>query len=160
MFCQARGKLGMTDRTGGPSLPNYVHRRRPENCEEEDGLGGEGEDAGALNARSGARNDEEDERLQRQDIALAQSLRLRAEGLEKVVMSMLPPPIHPINNDVITTPPTSPKLKLSKHPYTLLNGVRLHLFACQAPHPAYSAHPPFHTQNGAYPANTNTRVVL
>jgi hypothetical protein len=147
-FAQARAELGMTDRTGGPSSPNYAHRRRPENYEEEDELGSEGEDTGVLKARSGARNDEEDERLRRQDLALARSLRLRAEGLEKVVTSMLeqPPPIHPINDDVITTPPSSPKLKPSKHPHTLPNGVRLRLalgtiindlFARQAPHPAY-----------------------
>ena len=43
----------MTDRTGGPSSPNYAHRRRPENYEEEHELGSEGEDAGVLRARSG-----------------------------------------------------------------------------------------------------------
>ena len=138
----------MTDRTGGPSSPNYAHRRRPENYEEEDELGSEGEDAEVLKARSGARNDEEEENLRRQDLTLARSLRLRAEGLEKVVTSMLeqPPPIHPIDDDDITTPPSSPKLKPSKHPHTLPNGVRLRLalgtiindlFARQAPHPAY-----------------------
>ena len=50
----------MTDRTGGPSLPNYAHHRRQENYEEKDELGSEGEDTGVLTARSGTRNDEED----------------------------------------------------------------------------------------------------
>ena len=88
-FAQARAELSMTDRTGGPSSPNYAHRQRPENCEEEDELRSEGEDTEVLKARSGARNDEEDEGLRRQDLTLARSLRLRAEGLEKVVTSML-----------------------------------------------------------------------
>ena len=60
---QARAELGMTDRTGGPSSPNHAHCRRPENYEEEHELGSQGEDAGVLKAKSGARNDEEDERL-------------------------------------------------------------------------------------------------
>ena len=77
----------MTDRTGGSSSPNYAHCRRPEIYEGEDELGSEGEDAGVFKARSGARNDEEGERLRRQDLTLARSLRLRAEGLEKVVSS-------------------------------------------------------------------------
>ena len=88
-FAQARAELSMTDRTGGPSSRNYAHRRRPENYEEEDDLGSEGECVGILKARSGAGNDEEDERLRRQDLTLARSLGLRAEGLEKVVPSML-----------------------------------------------------------------------
>ena len=80
----------MTDRTGGPSSPNHAHCRRAENYEEEDELVREGEDGGVFEARSGARNDEEDERLRRQDLTLAhRSLRLRADGIEKVVTSML-----------------------------------------------------------------------
>ncbi|KIJ93980.1 hypothetical protein K443DRAFT_12466 [Laccaria amethystina LaAM-08-1] len=77
--------------------------------DQEDKLGNEGEHAGVLKARSGAPNDEEDERLRCQDLALARSFRLRAEGLEKVVTPMLeqPPLIHPINENVITTPPSS-----------------------------------------------------
>ena len=78
----------MTDRMGGSSSPIYAHCRRPEIYEGEDELGSEGEDAGVLEARSGARNDE-DERLRRKDLTLARSLRLRAERLEKVVTSTL-----------------------------------------------------------------------
>ncbi|KAF9555131.1 hypothetical protein CPC08DRAFT_695851 [Agrocybe pediades] len=153
-FAQARAELGMTDRTGGPSSPNYVHRSRPESYEEEDEEGSEGEEIVALKARAGGpghpHNDDEDERLGRQDLALARSLRLRAEGLEKVVISMLeqPPPIHPINDEDILTPPTSPKIKPTSpgHPHRLPNGVRLRLalgtiindlFARQAPPPPY-----------------------
>ena len=51
-FAQARAKLSMTDCTAGPSSPNHAHCRRPENCEEEEELGSEGEDAGVLKARS------------------------------------------------------------------------------------------------------------
>ncbi|EDR05771.1 uncharacterized protein LACBIDRAFT_294759 [Laccaria bicolor S238N-H82] len=113
----------MTDRTGGPScimhhrlimhMPHYC--RRPDNYGEQHELGSEG----------GARNHE---RLQPQDLTLARSLRLRAEGLEKVVTSMLksPPPIHPID-DHDTTPTSSPKPKPSKHPHTLPNGICLRL---------------------------------
>ena len=53
---------------------------------------------------------------------------------------------HPIDDDDISSPPTSAKLKPFKHPHTLPNGVRLRLafgtfindlLARQAPHPAY-----------------------
>lgn len=71
--------------TGGPSSPNYAHRCRSENYEEEDDLRSEGEDVGVLKAKLGARNDEEDERLQLPHSKLARSLRLRAEGFKKVV---------------------------------------------------------------------------
>ncbi|PPQ98178.1 hypothetical protein CVT26_003224 [Gymnopilus dilepis] len=149
-FAQARAELGMTDRTGGPSSPNYAHRTRPENYEEEDEEGSEGEDVSRLKARTG-NGDDEDERLGRQDLSLARSLRLRAEGLEKVVISMLeqpPPVIHPFNDQDLLTPPTSPKSSAPppSDPHRLPNGVRLRLalgtiindlFARQAPHPTY-----------------------
>ena len=151
-FAQARAELGLTDRTGGPSSPNYIHRTRPESYEEEDEDGSEGEDVVTLKGRAGGHgeNDAEEERIRKQDLSLARSLRLRAEGLEKVVTSMLeqPPPIHPINDEEILTPPTSPKLNPSSHshPHRLPNGVRLRLalgtiindlFARQAPPPPY-----------------------
>ena len=63
-----------------------AHRRL---YEEEDELGSEGEDAGVLKARSDARNDKEGEWLRRQDITLVRSLKLRSEGLENLVTSML-----------------------------------------------------------------------
>ncbi|KAF9037512.1 hypothetical protein BJ165DRAFT_1416868 [Panaeolus papilionaceus] len=155
-FSQARAELGMTDRTGGPNSPHYSHRHRPENYDEDDEEGSEGEEVAALIARAGGpdhpHNDDEEDRLQRQDLALARSLRLRAEGLEKVITSMLeqPPPIHTKNDEDILTPPTSPKLKASNasqhYPHRLPNGVRLRLalgtlindlFARQAPVPPY-----------------------
>ncbi|KAF8805420.1 hypothetical protein BYT27DRAFT_7104597 [Phlegmacium glaucopus] len=147
-FSQARAELGMTDRTGGPKSPNYIHRARPELYEEEDEEGSEGEDVVPLKARAGGpghpHDDEEHERQRYQDLSLARSLRLRAEGVEKVITSMLeqPPPIHPVEDEVVFTPPTSP----NPHPHTLPNGVRLRLalgtiindlFARQAPPPPY-----------------------
>ncbi|KAJ6507783.1 hypothetical protein C8R47DRAFT_1099541 [Mycena vitilis] len=155
-FAQARAELGMTDRTGGPGTPQYAHRHRPENYEEEDDVGSDGEDAVTLKARAGdpgrPHNDDEDERLRSQDLVLARSLRLRAEGLEKVVTSMLdqPPAEHRPIDDELLTPPTSPRILPSgpqtSGPHTLPNGVRLRLalgtmindlFARQAPVPPH-----------------------
>ncbi|KAF5381947.1 hypothetical protein D9615_004261 [Tricholomella constricta] len=154
-FAQARAELGMTDRTGGPSSPNYVHRRRPENYDEEADENSEGEDVVKLKARAGDPHhppgDDEDNRLNSQDLTLARSLRLRAEGLEKVVTSMLgqPPTFHPMDEEDIWTPPTSPQMNPANHhhhPHALPNGVRLRLalgtiindlFARQAPRPPY-----------------------
>ena len=150
-FAQARAELGLTDRTGGPKSPNYIHRARPELYEEEDEEGSEGEDIESLKARGGhPHNDEENEieHQKHQDLSLARSLRLRAEGLEKVITSMLeqPPPIHSIHNEDIFTLPTSPPRGSFTHPHTLPNGVRLRLavgtiindlFARQAPPPPY-----------------------
>lgn len=153
-FAQARAELGMTDRTGGPSSSNYVHRQRPENFEEDEEEYSDGENLIMLTAREGGpghpHNDDEDERLAKQDLSLARSLRLRAEGLEKVVTSMLeqPPPVHPILDSDFMDPPTSPNQppRDSSHPHTLPNGVRLRillttvvndLFARQAPPPPY-----------------------
>ena len=113
----------MSDRTGGPSLPNHAYSRRPEDHEEEDGFGSEGKDAGIFKVASGACNDEEDERLQRQDLTLARNLRLRAERLEKVVTSILEHP-HMIDDDNTSTPPRSPKLKPFKHLHTVPMGLQ------------------------------------
>ncbi|KAK1236386.1 hypothetical protein PQX77_000370 [Marasmius sp. AFHP31] len=134
-FAQARAELGMTDRTGGPSSSNYQHRHRPENYEEEDEIESDGEDVDVLKARSSPHDEEEETRLRRQDLSLARNLRLRAEGLEKVVTSMLMqlPPVNPINEDDLEVSTTSPKAGSSssnlraQHPHTLPNGVRLRL---------------------------------
>ncbi|KAG6917510.1 hypothetical protein DXG01_002257 [Tephrocybe rancida] len=155
-FAQARAELGMTDRTGGPSSPNYSHRRRPENYDEEAEENSEGEDVVKLKARAGdphnPHENDEDDRMNSQDLSLARALRLRAEGLEKVVTSMLGqlPTEHPIDNNEMWTPPNSPHLdpsnRTNRHQHTLPNGVRLRLalgtiindlFARQAPPPAY-----------------------
>ncbi|KAK2459870.1 hypothetical protein APHAL10511_008070 [Amanita phalloides] len=157
-FAQARAELSMTDRTGGPSSSNYTHRHRPENYEEDDELGSEGEDVGNLKARLNPPGHFSDAERTRQDLSLARSLRLRAEGLEKVVTSMLdrPPPIHPVVDDDIVTaqPPSSPKLSpaSARDLHKLPNGVRLRLalgtiindlFARQMPRPPYRyTHPP------------------
>ena len=154
-FAQARAELGMTDRTGGVSSLNHLHRRRPENYEEDEEVGSDGENVAHLKARVGDpdNGDDEELRLQAQDLILARELRLRAEGLEKVVTSMLeqPPPPPPHNEEDIWTPPTSPRMqsftfKDTSNPHSLPNGVRLRLalgtmindlFARQAPPPPY-----------------------
>ncbi|KAF8145414.1 hypothetical protein K438DRAFT_1991820 [Mycena galopus ATCC 62051] len=176
-FAQARAELGMTDRTGGPGTPQYLHRHRPENYEEEDDVGSDGEDAVTLKARAGdpgrPHNDDEDERLRSQDLVLARSLRLRAEGLEKVITSMLdqpPPPHRPIDEELLT-PPTSPRILPTGGPNTgphvLPNGVRLRLglgtmindlFARQAPVPTHRDRPQASSSMSpvAAPATPNT----
>jgi hypothetical protein len=147
-FAQARAELGLTNRTGGPQSPNYIHRTRPELCEEEDEEGSEGEDIVPLKAKTGGPDDEENERRKHRDLSLARSLHLRAEGLEKVITSMLeqPPPIHDENMFSRPTSESPPNNSSSTHPHTLPNGVRLRLavgtiindlFARQAPPPPY-----------------------
>lgn len=154
-FAQARAELGMTDRTGGASAPNFSHRERPENYEEEEEAQSEGEDIFSLVARAGGpghtHEEDDDERLESQDLTLARSLRQRAESVEKVIASMLDqppevPPVHPDDMD----PPTSPQLHAANaqrhHQHTLPNGVRLRLafgtvindlFARRAPNPPH-----------------------
>ncbi|KAH9942740.1 hypothetical protein B0H21DRAFT_696102 [Amylocystis lapponica] len=134
-FAQARAELGMTDRTGGPSSANYAHRERPENYEEDEEVISEGEDVVTLTARAGGpghpHSDEEDERLDMQDLGLARSLRQRAESVEKVATSMLdqPPSVPPIHPDDLLDAPTSPPLRPQSMPkqHVLPNGVRLRL---------------------------------
>ncbi|KAF9238552.1 hypothetical protein BU15DRAFT_47614 [Melanogaster broomeanus] len=171
-FAQARAELGMTDRTGGPSSPNYRFRERPEQYEEEEDFGSDGESIDSLRGREAGpghdHNEDEEARMQRQKFALARSLRLRAIALEKVVTSMLdqPPPLPPVLDDELHTPPTSPKRPESDptakatHPHTLPNGVRLRLalstvindlFARQVPTSPYRHHhhpPPIIVSNG------------
>lgn len=152
-FSQARAELGMTDRTGGPHSLNHIHRTRPEGYDEEDEEDSEGEEVIVLKARTGDPNhplNDDDDRFRRQDLALARTLRLRAEGLEKVITSMLeqPPPIHPLTNDDVSTNDQPDFKDLHRLP----NGVRLRLalgtiindlFARQPFHPPYRhTHPP------------------
>ena len=132
-FAQARAELGMTDRTGGSSSPNYVHRERPENFEEEDEAASDGECVSVLRHRSGWSTDDEDARLAVKDPQLAKALRTRSESVEKVVASMLhqPPELRPLHPDDVGNPPGSPEPKkpipvgTNSHPHTLPNGVRL-----------------------------------
>lgn len=147
-FAQARSELGMTDRTGGQSSPNYAHRERPENWDEDEEVPSDGENSAPLFAREGGpghMHDEEDDlRFARQDLDLARRLRLRAEAVEKVVSGMLeqPPMDHAFPEDEPVVPaPTSPRQRsgsvngaapptgigTGKHPHTLPNGVRLRL---------------------------------
>ncbi|KAH6913587.1 hypothetical protein BKA70DRAFT_1096335 [Coprinopsis sp. MPI-PUGE-AT-0042] len=167
-FAQARAELGMTDQTGGPTSSHYAHRTRPEEYEEEDEVGSEGEESRVLKARGVGTNDRSEEiRLSKQDLVLARTLRLRAEGLEKVVTSMLdqPPPEpqkppadehyshhhhyhhhHHHSHSHWQKYEVSPNTRTGKHPHTLPNGVRLRLalgtiindlFARQVPHLPY-----------------------
>lgn len=157
-FAQARAELGMTDRTGGPNSANYMHRERPENYEEEDEVVSDGEDVFMLAARSGgpdhAHGEEEEERLEMQELNLARNLRQRAESIEKVTTSMLNqppeiPPLHP--DDLLESTPTSPQLLPQNiaQQHILPNGVRLRLalatvvndlFSRKAPSPQDRVH--------------------
>jgi len=132
-FAQARAELGMTDRTGGSSSPNYIHRERPENFDEEDEAASDGESVPVLRHRSGWSMDEEDARLAVKDPQLAKALRTRSESVEKVVASMLhqPPGVQPLHPHDAVNSPGSPEPKkqtpvgTNSHPHTLPNGVRL-----------------------------------
>lgn len=119
---------------------NYAHRERPENYDEDDMIDSDGEDAEGLKGETGIPRTSEAGVMDdaygegRQDLVLAKALRLRAEGIEKVVVSMLeqPPAVHPhhADDDILATPPTSPKLEargseLDLH--KLPNGVRFRL---------------------------------
>lgn len=158
-FAQARAELGMTDKTGGPKSPNYIHRTRPEGYEEEEEEFSDGEEVPALKARTGDPNHpliDDEERFRRQDFSLARSLRSRAEGLEKVITSMLeqPPPVHPLNDEDANA------INL-KDIHRLPNGVRLRLalgtivndlFARQAFHLPYRhIHPQGHVLKVSMP---------
>lgn len=159
----------MADRTGGLHSPNYVHRERPENYEEDEDIFSEGEDTSSLTARSGGpghtHEEDEDERLDMQDLALARSLRQRAESVEKVITSMLnqPPKVPPLLPEELLEPPTSPQLHPQSPPrpseHSLPNGVRLRLalgtvindiFARRAPSPP-SRHIPSSHASGQLP---------
>lgn len=132
-FAQARAELGMTDRTGGSSSPNYIHRERPENFEEEDEVPSDGECVSVLRHRSGWSMDNEDARLGLKDPQLSKALRTRSESVEKVVASMLhqPPEVQPLHPDDVIGSPGSPEPKkrtpvgTNSHPHILPNGVRL-----------------------------------
>ncbi|KAI0719386.1 hypothetical protein C8T65DRAFT_54127 [Cerioporus squamosus] len=153
----------MTDRTGGSSSSNYQHRERPENYEEEEEVYSDGEDYRVLSAREGGpdhtHGEDEEDRLDRQDLPLARNLRLRAESVEKVATAMLdqPPLEKPMHPDDLLDPPTSPSLQpqnsRQQHEHTLPNGVRLRLalatvindfFSRRAPDPPNKA-PVLHT---------------
>ena len=155
-FAQARAELGMTDRTGGSSSPNYIHRERPENFEEEDEATSDAECVSILQNRSGWSVDNEDARLALKDPQLAKALRTRSESVEKVVASMLhqPPEVRPLHPHDATNFPGSPEPKKSmpagtnSHPHTLPNGVRLRaalatlindFFARESPPPSTQA---------------------
>lgn len=155
-FAQARAELGMTDRTGGSSSPNYIHRERPEHFEEEDEVASDGECVSVLRHRSGWPADEEDARSALEDPQLAKALRTRSESVEKVVASMLhqPPEVRPLHPHDASNSMGSPEYKkptpvgTNSHPHTLPNGVRLRaalatlindFFARESPPPSTQA---------------------
>ncbi|KAI0649027.1 hypothetical protein C8Q79DRAFT_998927 [Trametes meyenii] len=159
-FAQARAELGMTDRTGGPSTANYAHRERPENYEEAEEMYSEGEDVAVLSAREGGpehtHGDDEEERLERQDLPLARNLRQRAESVEKVATAMLdqPPEVRPLHPDDLLEPPTSPSLQpqnARQHQHTLPNGVRLRLALATVVNDLFSRRPPDLMKNAVSP---------
>lgn len=91
----------MTDRMGGPGAPNYAHRERPEQWDENEEVASEEEqddvDGRTLRARSRGPDhvDDQDEgpsRAAQQDLPFARRLRQRAESLENVITSMLEQP--------------------------------------------------------------------
>jgi hypothetical protein len=111
----------MTDRTGGPGTPNFVHRERPEQWDEEEEIPSDGEhadvDGRALRVRSAGSDhppDEEESRIARQDLPFARRLTQRAEALEKVVTGMLeqPPRDYPFPEDE----PITPVISLNRPP--------------------------------------------
>ncbi|OCH84330.1 hypothetical protein OBBRIDRAFT_799193 [Obba rivulosa] len=169
-FAQARAELGMTDRTGGPVSSNYAHRERPENYEEDEEVYSDGEDVITLTARSGGpghtHEDAEDERLERQDLALARNLRQRAESVEKVATAMLDqppevPPMHP--DDLLDGPPTSPKLlpqNANQHQHTLPNGVRLRLALATVINDLFSRRAPMRPPNSRAVASSSSSSPL
>ncbi|KAF9001531.1 hypothetical protein BDQ17DRAFT_1426490 [Cyathus striatus] len=142
---QARAELGMTDLTGGPTSPQYTHRTRPENYEEEDECPSESESLTPLLSRSGPsgpqEEEEEEERRRRQDLSLARGLRLRAEGLERVVVGMLeqkPVVLGPQDEGMAGSPPASPVILPGAVRLRLALGTIVNdLFARQAPTPPY-----------------------
>jgi hypothetical protein len=103
--------------TGQTSL-HYAHCTRPEGYEEDDEEHSEGEGVAVLKARTGnpkhSMNDEDDQ-FWRQDLALTRVLQLRAERLEKVIMSVLdqPLPIHPLMDNDVSSPPQPPIVDMS-----------------------------------------------
>lgn len=150
----------MADRTGGTHSPNYVHRERPENYEEDEDVYSEGEDITSLTARAGGpghtHEEDEDERLDLQDLALARSLRQRSESVEKVIAGMLnqPPAVPPMLPEELLQPPTSPQLYpqtsqganhsggTRSNEHTLPNGVRLRLALGTVINDVFARRPP------------------
>ncbi|EED81313.1 predicted protein [Postia placenta Mad-698-R] len=130
------------DRTGGPSSANYAHRERPESYEEDEEVYSDGEDVSPLTAQAGGpghtHGDEEDERLDMQDLILARALRQRAESVEKVATGMLdqPPELPHLHPDDLIDPPTSPQLRPQhvQRQHVLPNGAK-------SPVPAHGAQP-------------------
>ena len=122
-FAQARAELAMTDRTGGPSSPNYAHRERPEVWDEDEEVSsdGEGANAGGRVLRGGPDQSEEEARIAQRDMPFAWRLRQRAEALEKVVTGMLkqPPRDYPFPADEPIAPVLLPPCISASLPLTL-----------------------------------------
>jgi hypothetical protein len=175
-FAQARAELGMTDRSGDPYSSRTGRRERPETFNEDDEMLSDGENTASLYARSGGpghpHDEEEDQRLARQDLLHARSLRFRSEALEKVVVGMLnqPPQDIPFPEDEPVVPiaperpsdPAPPPPAVHKH--VLPNGVRVRLtlatvindlFARQAPIPRRTT-PPASTVAGSSMSSVST----
>ena len=116
----------MTDRTGGPGAPNYAHRERPEQWDENEEVHSEGEqedvDGRALRAGSQGPEHVDGHEVEnglgmsaRQDLPLARTLRQRADSLENVVTSMLEQPPRDIPSP--ENEPFAPVSTLSSLPH-------------------------------------------
>lgn len=147
-FTQARAELAMTDPTGGPGAPNYAHRERPEQWDEDKMVQSEGEhddlDCRAPCPRSrGPDNvdDQDEEKGQRmitqQDLPFARSLRKRAESLENVVTSILEQsprdipfpevePVAPVSTQSSSPLPLDPRRPIPANLADLQNFVHSH----------------------------------
>ena len=147
-FAQARAELAMTDPTGGPGAPNYAHRERPEQWDENKMVHSEGEQddldcrAHCPRSRGPDNVDDQDEEkgprmITQQDLPFARSLRKRAESLENVVTSMLeqPPrdipfpelePVVPVSTQSSSPLPPDPRRPSPAIPADLQNFVHRH----------------------------------
>ncbi|TDL13235.1 hypothetical protein BD410DRAFT_847169, partial [Rickenella mellea] len=125
---QARAELGMTVSIPDEAEPNSTTEKSMEDPE----LLSDGEDSAKLKFRTvdqppDGRFAEEDEYMSNQNVTVAHTLRLRADGFEKVLTAMLdqPPEVQPPYSDE-DAPRTPPAIHGSgEHHFP--NGVRLRL---------------------------------
>lgn len=139
-FAQARAELAMTDRTGGPGTPNFEHRERPEQWDEDEVMTSEGEqdnvDGREIRSRSGGSEhvDDQDKMTSQQDLPYARRLKQRAESLEYVITSMLEQPPRDISF------PQDESIAPRKQ--ILPNGVRFRLALSTIINDLFARHPP------------------
>lgn len=137
---QARAELGMyvsgdaaSDIGGSPESIISLMDIDKEMSNEDVEQGSDGEDVlkikfGAKDQERNMRSPVEDQHEERQNLQLAHILRLRADGVEKVLIAMLdqPPEVQPPYLDEDTTPRTAPAIH-GDGEHHFPNGVRLRL---------------------------------